>query len=189
MHGIIFTALKKYVRTRLGAEAWNNLRAAAGLADRVYLPIQPYPDEEIDALVTTVAQLSGISQQQLLEDFGRSMVPDFVTVYRPLIAPDWRTLDLLEHLESRIHAGVRLNNAGAKPPVLRVQRAAPERVVIQYESSRRWCALGKGLIQGIADHYGERVGIAEERCMLQGDPYCELVVTMTVPESEPRRRS
>ncbi len=181
MHGIVFTALKKYVRTRLGGEAWNNLRAAAGLADRIYLPVQPYPDEEIDALIKTVAQLSGISQQQLLQDFGRSMVADFVTVYRPLIAPDWRTLDVLEHVETRIHAGVRVNNPGATPPVLRVERAAPERVVIQYESPRKWCALGKGLIQGIADHYGDRVGVAEERCMLRGDPFCELVVTMKAP--------
>jgi predicted hydrocarbon binding protein len=179
MHGIIFTALKKYVRTSLGGEAWNNLRAAAGLADRVYLPVQPYPDEEFDALVTTVAQHSGISQQQLLQDFGRSMVPDFVTVYRPLIAPDWRTLDLLEHIESRVHAGIRLNNPGAEPPVLRVERAAPDRVVIRYESPKRWCALGKGLIQGIADHYGERIQVAEERCMSQGEPFCELVVTLT----------
>ncbi len=181
MHGIIFTALKKYVRTRLGDEAWNNLRAAAGLAGRVYLPVQPYPDEEIDALITTVAQLGGISRQQLLQDFGRSIVPDFVTVYRPLIAPDWRTLDLLQHLESRIHAGVRVNNPGAKPPVLRVERTSPERVVIEYESPRRWCALAKGLIQGVADHYGDGIQIAEERCLLKGDPFCELVVTLTAP--------
>lgn len=177
MHGIIFTALKKYVRTRLGDEAWTNLRAAAGLADRVYLPVQPYPDEEIDALIQTVAHLSGIPPNQLLQDFGRSMVPDFMTMYRPLLQPDWHTLDLLEHLERRIHPAVRTNNPGAHPPVLRVERVDAWKVVIHYESPRKWCALGKGLIQGVAAYYGDRVEIAEDRCVHQGHDHCELVVT------------
>ncbi len=179
MHGIIFTALKKYVRTKLGDEAWTNLRAAAGLAGRVYLPVQPYPDEEMDALVTTVAHLSGISTDQLLQDFGRFIVPDFMTVYRPLVSPGWRTLDLLEHIESRIHPAVRSSNHGANPPTLRVERQTPDRVLIQYESPRHWCALGKGLIHGLAAHYGDRVTIAEDSCMLQGQPFCQLVVTTT----------
>jgi predicted hydrocarbon binding protein len=178
MHGIIFSALKKYVRTRLGDEAWTNLRTAAGLADRVYLPIQTYPDAEIDALIDTVATLSGISPQQLLEDFGKSMIPDFLTVYRPLLQPDWRTLDLLEHVETRIHGAVRQNNQGANPPTLRVERAAADRVVIHYESERRWCALGRGLIQGIADHFGETVKISEEACQLEGAEACEIVVLL-----------
>jgi hypothetical protein len=177
MHGIIFSALKKYVRTRLGDEAWNNLRTAAGLAHRVYLPVQTYPDTEIDALIDTVATLSGISTQHLLEDFGRSMVPDFLKVYRPLLEPAWRTLDLLENVETRLHSAVRQNNPGAAPPALRVARPTPDRVLIEYASERRWCALGKGLIQGIADHYGEKVQIAEETCQLQGEAVCQIVVT------------
>jgi hypothetical protein len=177
MHGIIFSALKKYVRTRLGDEAWTNLRTAAGLADRVYLPVQTYPDAEIDALIDTVATLSGISTQQLLQDFGRSMAPDFLTVYRPLLQREWRTLDVLENVETRIHAAVRQNNPGANPPALQIERPAADRVVIHYESERRWCALGKGLIQGVADHFGETVKIAEETCQREGASICQIVVT------------
>jgi Haem-NO-binding len=178
MHGIIFTALKKYVRTRLGDEAWTNLRTAAGLGDRVYLPVQAYPDEEIEALIHTVAHLSGISRSQLLEDFGRSMVPDFLIVYRPLLQPDWRTLDLLEHIETDIHPAVRTSNPGANPPLLKIERVSPGRVVIEYQSPRQWCALGRGLIAGLAAHYGDRVAIAEDRCQLRGDPACRLMVSL-----------
>jgi predicted hydrocarbon binding protein len=179
MHGILFTALKKYVRTKLGDEAWTNLRAAAGLAGRIYLPVQPYPDEEMDALITTVAQLSGISTDHLLQDFGRAIVPDLMTVYRPLLSREWRTLDLLEHLESSVHPAVRGSNPGADPPALRVERQSPDCVLIHYDSPRRWCALGKGLIHGIAVHYGDRVTIAEESCMLRGNPSCQLLVTIS----------
>jgi predicted hydrocarbon binding protein len=179
MHGIIFSALKKYVRTRLGDEAWTNLRTAAGLADRVYLPVQTYPDAEIDALIQTVASLSGITNDQLLHDFGRSMVPDFLTVYRPLLQPDWRTLDVLEHIEKKIHPAVRTNNPGANPPALEIERTAENHVVIKYRSERQWCALGRGLIQGIADHYGEKVTIGEETCQQRGQETCEIAVTRT----------
>jgi Haem-NO-binding len=185
MHGIIFTALKKYVRTRLGDEAWNNLRSAAGLGDRIYLPIQTYPDAEIDALIETVAHLSGISTAQLLQDFGRSLVPDFMMVYRALLQPEWRTLDLLEHLESRIHPAVRGNNPGATPPVLRVERPEAGKVVIWYESERRWCALGRGLIAGVGDFYGEPVEVVESSCMLQGADRRELLVTNGVGAPKP----
>lgn len=177
MHGIIFSALKKYVRTRLGDEAWTNLRTAAGLADRVYLPVQTYPDEEIDALIQTVASLSGITADQLLQDFGRSMIPDFLTVYRPLLQPEWRTLDVLEHIEAKIHPAVRTNNPGANPPVLEIERPSATELTIRYRSPRKWCALGKGLIQGVADHYGERVTIAERTCQQRGQETCEIAVT------------
>ena len=176
MHGIIFTALKKYVRTRLGDEAWTNLRTAAGLGDRIYLPVQAYPDEEMQALIQTVAHLSGISTNQLLEDFGKSLAPEFLALYRPLIQREWRTLDLLENLEARIYPAVRSNNAGAAPPVLRIERPEPDRVVIWYQSERRWCAFGKGLIVGVAACYGERVTVTEPQCLQQGAEACQLVV-------------
>jgi predicted hydrocarbon binding protein len=177
MHGIIFSALKKYVRTKLGDEAWTNLRTAAGVGDRIYLPVQTYPDTEIDSLIDTVATLSGITIPQLLEDFGRSMVPDFLKVYRPLIEPDWKTLDLLEHVETKLHSAARHTNPGANPPELRIRRESADRVVIDYDSPRRWCALGRGLILGVADHYGERVHIEEPSCQLRGQETCQIAVT------------
>jgi hypothetical protein len=181
MHGIIFTALKKYVRTRLGDEAWTNLRTAAGLGDRMYFPVQAYPDEEMQALIQTVAHLSGITEQHLLEDFGKSLAPEFLALYRPLLQPEWRTLDLLEHLESRIHPAARTNNPGATPPVLIVERPEPGRVVIAYRSERRWCAFGKGLILGVSTYYGDPVTVTEPACMHKGAESCQLVVIAGEP--------
>jgi hypothetical protein len=177
MHGILFTALKKYVRARLGDEAWNNLRTAAGLGGRVYLPVQPYPEPEFHALIATVAQLSGISDQHLLEDFGRFTAPDFLAVYRALLKPDWRTLDLLERIEETIHPIVRTNNPGATPPVLKIHRPTATQLEIRYDSPRQLCALGKGLIHGVADHFGEQVTITEPTCLRRGDPECHLIIT------------
>jgi len=49
-------------------------------------------------------------------------------------------------------------------------------VLIRYESPRRWCAFGRGLIAGVATHYGEQIHVVEDRCMLSGEPCCDLLV-------------
>lgn len=181
MHGIIFTALKKYVKTRLGSEAWDALRTQAGLDGRVYLPVQPYPDEEILALVTTAADITGIPATELLEDYGRFIVPDLMAIYRGVLNPAWRTLDLIDHVENTIHRVVRLSSPGAMPPELSVVRLSPERLMIHYESARRMCSVGKGLVRGIADYYAESVTVHETSCMLRGQSCCTILVTVPPP--------
>lgn len=57
---------------------------------------------------------------------------------------------------------------GALPPELRCTRAETDEVVLEYASERRMCALAKGIAKGIAGHYGERIAIDEDTCMLDG---------------------
>jgi predicted hydrocarbon binding protein len=64
------------------------------------------------------------------------------------------------------------------PPKLRCQMNAPDEVVVVYDSPRKMCPLAKGIITGVAKHYGERVAIAEPRCMLKGASECQLVVNV-----------
>lgn len=178
MHGILFTALKKYVKARLGPEAWDALRAEAGLDGRIYLPVQPYPDEEIQRLVSTASRITGIPATELLEDYGTFIVPDLMTIYRGVLDPGWRTLDLIDHVENTIHRVVRLSSPGATPPELSVVRIAAERLVIHYDSPRKLCSVGKGLVRGIAAFYGETVSVQETNCMLRGHSSCTILVTL-----------
>ena len=46
-----------------------------------------------------------------------------------------------------------------------------------YTSNRRLCALAKGIVRGVAAHYGERILVFDAACTFSGDPHCELVVT------------
>lgn len=181
MHGIIFTALKKYVKTRLGDGAWDHLRETAGLGGRLYLPVQPYPDEEILALVSAASSITGIPVHDLLEDYGQFIVPDLLAIYRGILRPEWRTLDLIDHVENTIHRVVRLSNPGATPPELRCTRVGTDHIVIRYDSPRRLCSVGKGLVRGIAAHYGDAIVLDETFCMLRGDSYCNIAVTVSKP--------
>ena len=177
MHGTIFVELQKYVQTKLGTEAWITLKREAGVTrTEPYDPFQTYPDEEVGALVGTASRITGTPAQALLEDFGEFIAPDLLDMYWGVIAPEWRTLDVLENTERTIHDVVRINQQGATPPYLHATRTAPDEVTILYTSPRRMCAVAKGIARGIAWHYNETISVDDPRGMLRGDDDCFLVV-------------
>jgi predicted hydrocarbon binding protein len=178
MHGLIFEEIKNYAENRLGSGGWEKLLKQAGLSGRVYNQVQAYPDTDALQLVGAASQMSGQPLAAVIEDFGEFVAPDLLRMSQPLIKSEWKTLDLLEHTEATIHRVVRLDNPGAEPPALHVERKGSDRVLIVYSSPRKMCSLAKGICKGIAKHYGETVTIAESRCMLNGDTACHITVDL-----------
>jgi predicted hydrocarbon binding protein len=178
MHGTIFNELQKFVGARLGDGAWESLRAQAGIDPaRTYDPFGNYPDEEVGALVTTTSGITGIPVPALLEAFGEFIAPDLLETYWGAIAPEWTTLDVIEHTESTTHTVVRMDHPTAAPPYLHAERTGENEVRVVYTSPRRLCAVARGICRGIAGHYKETIDIRDERCMHRGDENCVIVVT------------
>jgi predicted hydrocarbon binding protein len=73
---------------------------------------------------------------------------------------------------------VRLRNPGARPPELQVERTAKDALRISYRSARRMCGIARGIVLGLAGHFGERVRIEEPSCMLRGADRCEIDVAL-----------
>jgi hypothetical protein len=178
MHGLIFVELRKYVDDALGTGTWPKLLESAGLANKLYMPIGTYPDEELVALVSTAASLGGGSVDATLHGFGEFIAPDLLRMYSSRISKDWKTLDVIENTEETIHTVVRAQNPGADPPRLRCRRLSPEEVVISYSSPRKLCAVAKGIVRGLARDLRERVTITESSCMHKGAVTCEITVTL-----------
>ncbi len=179
MHGVVFAELKKYVEVRLGAAAWPALLERAGLKKKIFLVSSSYPDEEASRLVRTASELTGKPAPAILEDFGEFLFPDLIKMYAALAQPQWKTLEVLENLESTMHRVVRLRDSNAAPPEILCKRDHARQVTVIYRSQRRLCALARGLIRGVAAHYGQRVDVHEPSCMLLGRPQCELEVALT----------
>lgn len=178
MHGVIMAELQKYVETKFDAATWQSLLSQAGLGSRMYLPIQQYPDEEAVAIVTAASQATGIPADDILEDYGEFIAPDLIAMYRMLVAPEWKTLDVLERTEETIHTVVRIRNPGALPPHLKVERTGPDSVHISYDSPRHMCAVAKGISKGLAKYFDEEISISETSCMNHGDPTCEIDIRL-----------
>ncbi|HEY3216096.1 MAG TPA: heme NO-binding domain-containing protein [Candidatus Eisenbacteria bacterium] len=176
MHGVIFSELRRYVETRVDPSAWKKLLEEAQLPNRIYLATQVYPDAEAGAIVGAASRITGQPVPALLEDFGEFIAPSLLRIYRALIPPDWKTLDVIENAERTIHSVVRVRQPGASPPELRATRPSRNEVILSYSSARKMCGIAKGLARGIARELGERVTVRESQCMLEGAPTCEISI-------------
>jgi len=178
VHWIIFVKLKQYVETRLGSDTWNSLLEESGIGPKVYLTGGKYPDQEAVALVTTASKMTGIETSAILEDFGEFITPDLVQLYRHMIKPEWKTLDLIEHAEETIHKLIRVKDPDANPPRLECSRLSEGKLVLTYSSSRQMCGVAKGIARGLARHYGEQIQVSESGCMLEGNPSCQIQIEL-----------
>ena len=163
MHGIVPAEFRFYVETRHSSIGWSALVAEAGLAARPYVPFERYPDAEVLALIAAAAKLTRCSSDDLLRDFGRFLAPTLLKTYGFLVEPQWKTMELLLHTETNIHQTVRSRDPNADPPQLRFERTGPNTLVLSYNSPRRLSALARGIIEGVASHYRERVAIDETK--------------------------
>jgi hypothetical protein len=178
MHGIFLTEFKKYVKSTRGDAAWDAIRARAGLDSRVFAPTQHYPDGEVAALVAAASEMDGIAAAQILEAYGRFIVADLLALYRGLLRPEWRSLDLIEHGQETIDRVMRVNGSAGGAPELSVTRVNPNRLLVRYDSPRGMCSVGKGMVRGIGDHFGEELEVTEDACMLDGRPFCRVGVSV-----------
>jgi len=188
MHGLIFLQLQKFARQKAGAQAWELLLQEAQLPMKSYSAVRAYPDEETLAVVGAASRVLNQPADAILHAFGEFIAPELLRLYSRLLQPEWKTLDVIEHTEKLVHAAVRVGNPGAKPPVLECIRTTEDEIQIMYSSERQLCALAKGIINGLATHFGETVSISEDACMLKGDPFCAIHIGLTkvpVPTTHP----
>jgi hypothetical protein len=178
MHGVIFVELKKYVDTKVGADAWRPLVDKAGVPNKMYMAMRSYDDAELFSLVQTASTMTGTPAPVLLRDFGAFIVPDLLKMYRAFMRPEWKTLDVLQYTETHVHTQVRAMTKGAMPPFLTCTRTSPTEVRIQYQSARKLCPVAEGIIDGIAANFNEKVSIGHDTCMLRGAKECDLRVKL-----------
>ncbi|MBF0434377.1 MAG: heme NO-binding domain-containing protein [Magnetococcales bacterium] len=183
MHGIIFLAFEDFLTSRLNGEAWGQVLAKAGLANSEFSPEQVYPDEHIMALFDAGAEMMHLTRNAMLFSFGNHLAPGLVEMGRStgIVAEHWKTMDILEHLNSEIHSSFASFHSASKVPDIRTYRLKHGEVAIAYVSKRRLCPLLKGILQGMAEVFREPVVFKEPVCMLNHGPLCRLSVTINDP--------
>ena len=180
MHGIIFFELKNYAES-LGPGVWWSLVREARLEGRLYVPLRVYPDSDLRALVEAAARLRHQHEHTILESFGHFLAPRLLSFYQVLADPSWRTLDVLEHAETSFYASIRRTTPEVSATTFRARRIHEDEVEVTYVSHRKLCSLARGMIRGLADHFGEEIVVREVECMLSGGEFCRIVVTRSSP--------
>ncbi|WP_135821873.1 heme NO-binding domain-containing protein [Halostella litorea] len=175
MHGIIHKSLKEYVEDRMSDGAWDALLDEAGIEPKLYLPVSHYPDEEVTAIVTTIADNAGRSERAVQRDFGEFLAPELLDTFKAHVKDDWDTLDVLARLEA-IYEGIEQSSDDTSPPAVETARDG-DTVTVVYRSDRELCAMAEGIVHGVAADRGESVSVDQPVCVHEGDDHCELVVT------------
>lgn len=167
LHVGIIRSLGDFVRSRCAPETQAVYDALVGTDEA--LDCRAVPDERVRALVEELARAESRPAGELLAEYGRFWAVGARNSYPTVFAaPDARSF-LLRF--GGIHVASR-GLPGARPPEIAVRDAGPGELVLRYDSPRRMCGLVRGMVEGIAEAYGERVRLEEPECLLRGDPHC-----------------
>ena len=177
MQGIFLDGLERYAIRKIGLSGLERIQAKIGRGHAGYSFDTAYADDEVGLIVQGISEVTGRQPDEILQEFAEDLVPSLLDIYGFVIDPSWTFVDFLLRTESVIHKAVKLNAPSARPPAILARRIGSDAVAITYRSERRLCAVAKGIIRGCATHYRTVVDIAEDRCMLRGDPECVLTVS------------
>lgn len=178
MKGIINKGIKELVLDRFGAKAWEEILSRAKCEEPFFSATEDYPDQMTLDLVAAASDVSGLAQDEVMFEFGRFWVThtgvESYPSYFRLAGKNPR--DFLLNL-NKVHQQVTKNVKNARPPVFEYEQLADGRLLMHYESARGLCAVLRGLIVGVGDHFGVELKVREISCMLKGEPRCTMEVS------------
>ncbi|WP_276495859.1 heme NO-binding domain-containing protein [Pontibacter litorisediminis] len=157
MHGSIFIFLKRYIENRHDYSTWIRILESENI-ERVATPYQMtevYPVSELYTILAAGALAEGVPYPEFQQDFGEFLVPDLLLVFKKFVNPDWKTYEMLQHIGSHMHSGIKRESAQTNPPPLHVTKVGKNMLVIDYHSKRRMAGFAIGIIKGLARYFHE----------------------------------
>lgn len=181
MHGVVMSALQKYVREQEGMDTWRDVKEKAEIDRATYSRTTDYPDEEFLQIYGVLTGEYGMEGDTLQRQFGYYLFGTLVEIYeRIYFDDDWDALTMINSVEETIHQSLKQREGTAfTPPELESQRLGTDRIEIIYTSERHLCELAKGMIMGVEDYYDASLEIDETSCLKDGGEVCRLVITDT----------
>jgi len=117
-----------------------------------------HSDAELDQLIEAAGKRLGQDRDEFLTNVGLVGAPGLFEAFKGFVEPDWKVLDLIENIETRMHKHVR-EEMGAFPPALVSERVSNDELKVTVRSHRKMAGLARGFIQGFATLYDENVSI------------------------------
>lgn len=160
MYGMVNSAIRGLVIDNHGEAAWVTVHTQAD-APATFEPMQPYADEITYRLVGSAVATLGGDVETLLREFGRYWIRRIAVVqYADLLqATGTRFTSFVRNLD-HMHARLKMTFPSYTPPSFRVIEAGSNRLQVDYYSEREGLQpFVEGLLEALAEHFGERVQI------------------------------
>lgn len=156
MHVSLHQAFKGYTDARPEPDLYSRVLASVDISAEEF-EAEPYHDDaEMERAVEAAAEILSTDRMDFLTGWGLAISQSLLDAYESAIDSEWGLLDLLEHIESRMHVHSR-EEFGARPPVLRTNRIGADELRIDVETTKNMTGLAKGFVLGFAESFGEEV--------------------------------
>ncbi len=178
MKGIINKGIQELVETRFGTEAWEKVKSLAKCAEPFFSASEYYPDQMTLDLANAASEVSGLSLENVLIEFGKFWISNtgaaaYPTFYK-LVGNN--SHDFLLNMDG-VHSKVTESITKATPPHFEYEELPDGRLLMHYESKRKLCKVLYGLILGVGIYFKEKLSVKEITCMYNGDRRCTMEVT------------
>ena len=163
MKGLVFTELLKMADSVVGEQKVDAVLDRCPLSSGgAYNAVGNYPCSELATLSREFSSEARTDVDTLQNAFGKWMLKHFTETQIGYFDAKSNAFDMLESIESEVHAEVLKLYPDAELPHFTSERPAPDTFVFTYSSPRGLVAFCQGLIEGCIAYYGETISVSCE---------------------------
>ena len=178
MKGVIINLFEKYVEEKYGdvflEEIYDNAEISAGVPPFVG-PLS-YPDTDISNMVDYLSAKKEKKLNEIFYDFGKFCVPVLAKRYPGFFEQVSNTTELLKTVNDIHNLEVKKLYDNVKLPVINIDKKR-DGLTVHYISDLKFCDFLKGLIEGVAHFFKEKISYEEIQCMKDGNDECTFKIS------------
>lgn len=188
MVGLIHKVLFDLIESIGGSEAVEAVRAKAGVdPDMLFRMDEAYDDTQWQSIYAATLETLELSSEEADEAFAAYFVKDALERWPMWFKMSSTAREFLERqpaIHNNFASSVQNSQAAEEINDKFHLEKHDDRLITHYRSPNTLCGFYKALARAILSHYGDSADIEEIRCMKNGDPECEIVVTWTAQGSQ-----
>lgn len=164
MKGIVFVELMDFISAKHGADMVDDVIGDCRLPnDGAYTSVGRYDHAEMQALVSALAQRTGMGAPDILVHFGRHLCRRFAELFPDFFRARSCLFDFLESVHDHIHVEVHKLYPDAELPSFQTHARDDRSLELDYRSCRPLAAFAEGLILGASDFFREPITVTRSR--------------------------
>ncbi len=178
MKGSILKGIEEMVKCEYGESVWLDIVSNCRISNRYFIMAETYDDNLVFEVIKEVSKIGGLTEDELLRNFGIFWINDAAQkIYPTLFCLAGKSAQSFLLNIGRLHYLVTRNLLHTNAPTFEIERSNDKNMLsVSYSSSRKMCALMKGLIEGVGKYFKEPLEITETKCIKKGDNKCVMEV-------------
>jgi len=173
MKGVVFNLLEAFIIEGWGEDTLDDIMEVCPLhTTEPFVGPKTYPDADLFAIVGAACAKLGVSTDVAVRAFGKFSFPHLAGRFPVFLEGHDSARSFLLSVHDVIHVEVNKLMEGSVLPDFVYREGPNGTLIIDYYSRRKLCFFMEGLIDGVAEHFGERIEQTQTRCVHRGDPHC-----------------